>query len=103
MRKTEIPCKDCNKGFLNWKPSVKRYVCTECGVESEALPIWVSSATHRKTKVEKEKEKRVAFIQEILSASPANKERKKKRKHLNREERLEEEWKDMIDASKDYD
>lgn len=102
MRESRIRCKSCNKGLLYWKPVEKRYVCIECGLESEALPTWEASAQHRKSKAEKQKEKHIAFIQEILGTSEPDRREKRKKKRPSRAERLEEEWNEMIENSKKH-
>ena len=96
MRQTKIPCKNCDDGKLIWQPECKRYVCAGCGIEADALPTWISTTNHRKSRAEKAKKKRIAYIEEIMGSSTDNIKKKKK---SSREEDLEKIWKELVTDS----
>ncbi|MHA1450594.1 MAG: hypothetical protein ACTSP4_14385 [Candidatus Hodarchaeales archaeon] len=93
MRQTKIPCKNCDDGRLIWQPGSKRYVCANCGIEEDAVPTWISTANYRKSRSERAKRKRIAYIEEIMGPSTG---KIKKKKKSSRDDELEKIWKELV-------
>jgi len=90
VRDSRIPCHNCEQGTLFWNPDETVYVCTNCGVQEEALKTWIGAAQYRQKKKKTKREKERQWALDILGIKDRLKSPKKSKR--------EEEWADIIES-----